>query len=57
MKEFQALYPDDPEGLVYLAEVLIKTGSKEEARSVLLKTVNSNDKYYADWAKRLLADL
>ncbi len=57
MKEFQALYPDDPEGRVYLAEVLIKTGSKEEARSVLLKTVNSNDKYYADWAKRLLADL
>ena len=57
LKEFQQLYPDDVEGQIYLSEVLIKTKAKDEARVLLEKAVTDDEKYYADWAKRILAKL
>ena len=57
LREFQKTFPNDPEGQVYLAETLMKTGGNEEAKTLLQKTETSSDKYYADWAKRLLADM
>ena len=57
LKEFQKFYPNDPEGQVYLAETLMKTGGKDEAKKLLQKASVSDDKYYADWAKRLLTDM
>jgi tetratricopeptide (TPR) repeat protein len=55
LQEDQKLFPNDPEGQVYLAELLMKTGSKDEAKALLQKASGSSDKYFADWAKRLLA--
>ncbi|MGO9147580.1 MAG: tetratricopeptide repeat protein [Desulfomonilia bacterium] len=57
LKEFQRFYPNDPEGQVYLAETLMKTGGKNEAKKLLQKASASDDKYYADWAKRLIANM
>ena len=57
LKEFQKFYPNDPEGQVYLAETLMKTGGKDEAKKILQKASASDDMYYADWAKRLLTDM
>lgn len=57
LREFQKSFPNDPEGQVYLAEVLLKTGEKDEAKALLQKASQSSDKYFADWAKRLLADM
>jgi hypothetical protein len=57
LKEYQTLFPNDVEGQVYLAETLIKTGAKDEAKALLQKAETSSDKYYADQAKKLLADL
>ena len=57
LKEFQKFYPNDPEGQVYLAETLMKTGGKDEAKKLLQKASVSDDMYYADWAKRLLTDM
>jgi tetratricopeptide (TPR) repeat protein len=56
LKEYQKLFPNDAEGQVYLGEVLMKTGSKDEAKTLLQKASTSSDKYYADWAKKLLAE-
>jgi predicted Zn-dependent protease len=57
LREFQKSFPNDPEGQVFLAETLMKTGDKDEAKSLLQKASISNDKYFADWAKRLLAEM
>jgi hypothetical protein len=57
LREYQGLYPDDAEGQVFLAEVLLKTKGEEEAKSLLEKAATSDEEYFADWAKRLLADL
>lgn len=57
LREFQKSFSSDPEGQVYLAETLMKTGSKDEAKKLLQKASASDDKYYSDWAKRLLADM
>lgn len=57
LREFQKSFPNDAEGQVYLAEVLLKTGDKDEAKALLQKASASGDKYYADWAKRLQADM
>ena len=57
LREYQKTFPNDPEGQVYMAETLMKTGSKDEAKTLLQKASASDDKYYADWAKRLLADM
>jgi len=56
-KEFQKSFPDDPEGQVFMAETLLKTDGKDKARAMLTKAAASSDKYYADWAKRLLGEL
>lgn len=57
LKEYQKLFPNDAEGQVYLAEVLIDTKNKEEAKTLLQKTALSPKTYYSSWAKRLLGDL
>jgi tetratricopeptide (TPR) repeat protein len=57
LKENQQLFPYDPEGQVFLAETLIKIGDKEEAKALLRKAETSSDKYFSDWAKRLLAEM
>lgn len=57
LREYQKAFPNDVEGQVYLSELLIKTDDKDEAKALLMKAEASNDKYYADWAKRLLKDL
>ena len=57
LKEYQQLYPDDAEGQVFLSEVLIKTKSTDEAKVLLEKAATADEKYYADWANRLLAEL
>jgi hypothetical protein len=57
LREFQKSFPNDPEGQVYLAELLMKTGGKDEAKALLQKVSTSGDKYYAGEAKRLLSDL
>jgi tetratricopeptide (TPR) repeat protein len=57
LKEFQKSFPNDAEGQVFLAETLIKKGSKDEAKVLLQKAETSSDKYWADWAKRLLAEM
>ena len=57
LREFQKFFPNDPEGQVYLCETLLKTGGKDEAKTILQKASASGDRYYADWAKRLLADM
>ncbi len=51
-------FANNNEGLVYLAELLLKLKGKEnktEAKRLLEKVVRSQDKYFADWAKRLMA--
>ncbi len=48
------------EGQVYFGELLIRLGgkaNKAEARRWLEVAARSPEKYYADWARRLLADL
>ncbi len=57
LREYQKAFPDDEEGQVYLSELLINTGDKDEAKTLLNKAATSSDKYYADWARRLLKDL
>ncbi|HVN71811.1 MAG TPA: hypothetical protein VMU10_07315 [Desulfomonilia bacterium] len=60
LREFQKSFPNDAEGQVFLAETLMKTGDKDEAKTLLQKASQasaSSDKYFADWAKRLLADM
>lgn len=56
-REFMKSFPNDPEGQVFFAETLLKTGDKDEAKALLQKASASSDKYYADWAKRLLAEM
>jgi len=51
-------FANDEEGLVYLAELLLKLKGKEnkaEAKVLLEKAARSQERYYADWAKRLMA--
>jgi len=57
LREFQKSFPNDPEGQVFLAETLMKTGDKDEAKLLLHKASASSDKYFADWAKRLLSEM
>jgi tetratricopeptide (TPR) repeat protein len=57
LREYQKLFPDDAEGQVYLAEVLMDTKNKEEAKTLLQKTALSPKTYYSNWAKRLLGKL
>jgi hypothetical protein len=58
-REYQATkyFEEKDEGKIYLSELLIKLGgdkNKEEAKVLLEKVSQSDDKYFSDWAKRLL---
>ncbi len=57
LREYQKAFPNDIEGQVYLGELLIKTGDKAEAKTILQKAAAGSDKYYANMAKSLLEDL
>jgi tetratricopeptide (TPR) repeat protein len=62
LREYQATqYFDDPppDGPIFLAELLLKIGgdkNKAEAKPLLEKAAQSDQKYYSDWAKRLLSE-
>jgi hypothetical protein len=60
-REYQATeYSDNDEARVYIAELLLKIKGEEnraEARTLLEKAAQSDDIFYRDWAKRLLADM
>ena len=50
-------FNEKAEGKIYLAEVLLALNGKEskkEARALLQKASQSDEKYFIDWAKRLL---
>ena len=57
LEEHHQYFPDDPEGLVYYAELLIDRGKKKEARPILEMAIAGDEPYYSNWAKRLLEDL
>ncbi|MBN2297952.1 MAG: tetratricopeptide repeat protein [Deltaproteobacteria bacterium] len=57
LREYHQLYPDDAEGQVFLAEVLLKTDGTDEAKTLLEKASVSDEQYFANWAKRLLSDI
>jgi tetratricopeptide (TPR) repeat protein len=56
-REYQKSFPNDPRGQVWMAETLIDTGRKDEAKALLQKASVSGDKFFADQAKRLLAEM
>ncbi|MBN2284435.1 MAG: tetratricopeptide repeat protein [Deltaproteobacteria bacterium] len=59
-EEFEQYYPEKPDYLVYYAETLIGEGGKEnkaKAKELLDKAVNADEKWWSDWAKRLMGDL
>ena len=57
LAEHHKYFPDDPEGLVYYAELLIDRRKKDEARPLLEKAIAGDEPFYSNWAQRLLDDL
>lgn len=57
LREHQQLFPEDEEGQVFLAEVLINRKETAQAKELLEKAAKSDRAYYAKWAKRLLSEL
>ncbi len=57
LEEHHKYFPDDPEGLVYYAELLIDRRKKDEAKPLLEKAIAGDEPYYSKWAERLLEDL
>lgn len=57
LSEALKYFPDNPEIQVYLAEVLLDTGKKDEAKPLLEKAAKSDDKYYSNQAKDLLTEM
>lgn len=57
LREFQKLYPNDPEGQVFLAEVLIDRKEIAEAKTLLEKAAASDSEYFVKLSKQLLQDL
>lgn len=57
LREALKYFPDNPETQVYLAEVLIDEGEKDEAKTWLEKAAKGDEKYYSDRAKELLANM
>jgi hypothetical protein len=50
-------FNEKAEGKVYLAELLLELkgkGNKEEAKALVEKASQSDEKYFRDWARRLL---
>jgi len=56
-KERYEYFPDDPEGLVYYAELLIDSRKKKEAIPLLEKAIAGDEPFYIKRAKELLEDL
>lgn len=56
-EEHHEYFPDDPQGLVYFAELLMDRRKKKEAKPLLEKAVVGDEPYYSKWAERLLEDL
>lgn len=56
-EERHKYFPDDPEGLVYYAELLIDSRKKDEARPLLEKAIAGDEPFFSEWAQRLLDDL
>jgi tetratricopeptide (TPR) repeat protein len=57
LEEYHAYFPDNPEGLVYLAEAYLDVKEKGKARQLLKKAAASDDRYYSSRAGKLLADM
>jgi len=57
LREYNQLFPNDAEGQVFLAEILLKTDGEDEAKALLQKASASDEQYFANWAKRLLSDI
>lgn len=55
--EHHKYFPDDPEALVYYAELLIDRRKKDEAKPLLEKAIAGDEPYYSKWAKELLDEL
>jgi len=56
-KERYPYFPDDPEGLVYYAELLIDRRKKDEAKPLLEKAIAGDEPFYSKLAKEMLEDL
>ena len=56
-KERYEYFPDDPEGLVYYAELLIDRKKKKEAKPLLEKAIMGDEPFYSKLAKEMLEDL
>ena len=56
-KERYEYFPDDPEGLVYYAELLIDRRKKKEAKPLLEKAIMGDEPFYSNLAKEMLEDL
>jgi tetratricopeptide (TPR) repeat protein len=56
-EEHYEYFPDDPEALVYYAELLIDRRKKSEAKPLLEKAIAGDEPFYSKWAERLLEDL
>ena len=61
-REYQATkyFAEKDEGKIYLAEMLLKLkgrGDKAEAKALLEKVAQSDDRYFRQWANRLLAEI
>ncbi len=56
-KERHEYFPDDPEGLVYYAELLIDRRKKKEAKPLLEKAIMGDEPFYSKLAKEMLEDL
>ena len=53
-EEYYQHFPDNPQGLVYYAELLKDRGKKEEAILLLNRAANSDHTYFSKRAKELL---
>ncbi|MCK4308429.1 MAG: hypothetical protein KAW42_00420 [Candidatus Atribacteria bacterium] len=56
-EEHHEYFPDDPQGLVYFAELLIDRRKKSEAKPLLEKAIAGDEPYYSKLAKEMLEDL
>jgi hypothetical protein len=56
-EEHHEYFPDDPQGLVYFAELLIDRRKKGEAKPLLEKAIACDEPFYSKWAKELLEKL
>lgn len=56
-EEYYQLFPDNPQGQVYYAELLDDRNKKDKARELLEKAAQSDHPYFSKKAKELLEDL